>query len=70
MARYDAEASFPFENYADMRKAGILALTVPARYGGLGAAYADYAQYAAEIGSARMEVPWLMRSTADWPSFS
>jgi alkylation response protein AidB-like acyl-CoA dehydrogenase len=50
MAEYDAAAAFPFENYADMHAAGILALTVPSRYGGLGAEYHDYAHYAAEMG--------------------
>lgn len=48
--RYDEEASFPFENYDDMREAGLLAMTVPARYGGLGIAYEDYALLAAEMG--------------------
>ena len=32
--RYDSEASFPFENYQDLREAGLLGLTVPAEYGG------------------------------------
>ena len=41
--RYDEEASFPFENYDDMRDAGILAMTVPKSLGGLGVEYADYA---------------------------
>ncbi len=49
-ARHDEEASFPFENYDDMREAGLLAMTVPARHGGLGIAYADYALLAAEMG--------------------
>ncbi len=35
-ARYDAESSFPFENYQDLRDAGLLGLTVPAQYGGPG----------------------------------
>ena len=48
--RYDAEASFPFENYDDMRDAGILAMTVPKSLGGLGVEYADYALLAAEMG--------------------
>ena len=48
--RYDVEASFPFENYEDMRKAGILAMTVPKSLGGLGVQYADYALLAAEMG--------------------
>lgn len=50
MAGYDAAASFPFENYADLREEGLLALTVPRRYGGLGAEYRDYAHFAAELG--------------------
>jgi alkylation response protein AidB-like acyl-CoA dehydrogenase len=33
--RYDKEALFPVQNIADLREAGYLALTVPARYGGL-----------------------------------
>ena len=49
-SRYDEEASFPFENYDDMREAGILAMTVPERYGGLGVEYAGYAMIAAEMG--------------------
>jgi alkylation response protein AidB-like acyl-CoA dehydrogenase len=48
--RYDREASFPFENFADLRDLGYLALCVPARYGGLGASFADYARVSAEIG--------------------
>ena len=50
MAIHDVEASFPFDNYADMRGAGLLALTVPSRYGGLGADYQAYAHHAVEIG--------------------
>jgi len=48
--RYDEEASFPFENYDDMRDTGILAMTVPKSLGGLGVEYADYALLAAEMG--------------------
>ena len=49
-ATYDEAASFPFENYDDMREAGILALTVPADDGGLGSGFADYGAHAAEMG--------------------
>ena len=49
-AQYDREATFPFENYADLRAAGLLAVCVPAAYGGLGADYATYALIAAEMG--------------------
>ncbi len=49
-AKYDLEASFPFENYADLREAGLLGLTIPARHGGLGADYVTYALVSAELG--------------------
>ena len=49
-AKYDQDASFPFENYADLREHGLLGLCVPARYGGMGAGYRDYAQVSAELG--------------------
>ncbi len=49
-ARYDRDASFPFENYDDLRGAGLLGICVPERYGGLGADYATYAIVAAEMG--------------------
>lgn len=48
--RYDREASFPFENFADFRDRGLLALCVPSEYGGLGASYADYVRVSEEIG--------------------
>ena len=35
-AKYDAESSFPFENYQDLKNAGLLGLTVPVEYGGPG----------------------------------
>ncbi|MCI0548890.1 MAG: acyl-CoA/acyl-ACP dehydrogenase [Candidatus Rokubacteria bacterium] len=49
-AKYDLEASFPFENYADLREHGLLGLTIPRRHGGLGADYATYALVSAELG--------------------
>ena len=49
-ARYDTEASFPFENYADLRAAGLLKICVPKAHGGLGADFATYVMVAAEIG--------------------
>ncbi len=48
--RYDAEASFPFENYDDMRDAGLLGLCVPESHGGLGADFATYCLVSAELG--------------------
>jgi len=49
-ARYDREASFPTENYQDLRDAGLLALCVPERHGGLGADYRTYCLVSAELG--------------------
>jgi alkylation response protein AidB-like acyl-CoA dehydrogenase len=49
-AQWDAEASFPFANYEDLRGAGLLGLCVPREHGGLGADYATYMMVAAEIG--------------------
>lgn len=49
-ARWDEEASFPFENYEDLRAAGLLGLCVPESEGGMGADYPTYMMVAAEIG--------------------
>jgi alkylation response protein AidB-like acyl-CoA dehydrogenase len=48
--RYDREASFPFENYDDLRAAGLLGLCVPQRFGGKGADLRRYAIVSATIG--------------------
>lgn len=48
-AGYDRAPSFPFENYADLREAGLLGLCIPERYGGLGASFKDYMYIAAEL---------------------
>ena len=49
-ARWDREASFPFDNYADLREAGLLGICVPTDQGGLGADFTTYVMVAAEIG--------------------
>jgi len=49
-ARWDREASFPFENFADLRDAGLLGICVPQSHGGLGADFATYVMVAAELG--------------------
>src|SRR5690606_25879372 len=48
--RYDREAGFPFENFDDMREAGMLALCVPREHGGLGADLFTYALVSATLG--------------------
>jgi alkylation response protein AidB-like acyl-CoA dehydrogenase len=49
-AQIDRDAVFPFENFADMRAAGLLKICVPRDQGGLGADFATYVMVAAEIG--------------------
>jgi alkylation response protein AidB-like acyl-CoA dehydrogenase len=39
---HDANGSFPHENFADLRASGLLALTTPEEYGGLGANELEY----------------------------
>ncbi|RZJ04251.1 MAG: acyl-CoA dehydrogenase family protein, partial [Haliea sp.] len=46
----DRDAVFPFENYADLREAGLLGICVPEAHGGWGADFATYVMTAAEIG--------------------
>jgi alkylation response protein AidB-like acyl-CoA dehydrogenase len=48
--RYDREASFPFENYADLKDAGLLGLCVPEAFGGKGADLPTYALVSATLG--------------------
>jgi len=48
-AAHDRDATFPFEDYADLRREGWLGLCVPERYGGLGADYETYCLVAEAI---------------------
>lgn len=48
-ARHDREASFPLDDYADLRTTGLLGLCVPTRYGGLGADYETYCLVAEQL---------------------
>ena len=47
---YDREAQFPFENWADLRAAGLLGICIPTADGGLGADFVGYALAAEELG--------------------
>ena len=49
-AQHDRDATFPFDNYEDLRQAGLLTICVPKAHGGLGADFATYVMVAAEIG--------------------
>jgi hypothetical protein len=47
--RHDRDASFPFDDYADLRTEGLLGLCVPEHYGGLGADYETYCLVAEQL---------------------
>ena len=70
--RFDREAVFPFENYADLREAGLLGVCVPEAYGGLGCDFATYVMIAAEIGRhcGTTALTWNMHvSSSMWSGF-
>jgi len=48
----DVDGSYPADDIADLRAAGLAGLMVPARLGGSGAGFADYAEVALELGAA------------------
>ncbi len=49
-AQHDRDATFPFDNYRDLREAGLLKICVPQSLGGLGADFETYVMVAAEVG--------------------
>ena len=49
-AKFDSEAGFPYEDFAELRDARFLGLCVPTEYGGLGASFADYCRVSNELG--------------------
>ncbi|GAA3402253.1 acyl-CoA dehydrogenase family protein [Paenibacillus hodogayensis] len=75
--RHDAEASFPFDNFADLREAGYLKLTVPREYGGDEATLHEMVlgqeRLARGDGSTALAVGWhvgtvlQLRGTRAWP---
>ncbi|MEE3122855.1 MAG: acyl-CoA dehydrogenase family protein, partial [SAR324 cluster bacterium] len=48
--KWDREASFPVENYEDLKKEGMLGICIPSSEGGIGADFKSYMLAAAEIG--------------------
>ena len=49
-SQIDRDAVFPFENYEDLRQAGLLRICVAREHGGWGADFATYVMTSAEIG--------------------
>jgi alkylation response protein AidB-like acyl-CoA dehydrogenase len=45
----DVDASFPYENWADLRRAGLLGIVIPTEAGGLGADFVGYALASEEL---------------------
>ncbi len=48
-ATHDRDGSFPVDDFADLRAAGMFGLMVPVRLGGLGATFAQYTEVAYEL---------------------
>ncbi|MDH3678607.1 MAG: acyl-CoA/acyl-ACP dehydrogenase [Acidimicrobiia bacterium] len=49
-ADYDRHATFPHENWADLKAAGLLGICIPVADGGLGGDFVGYALTSAELG--------------------
>ncbi|OPH56864.1 acyl-CoA dehydrogenase [Paenibacillus ferrarius] len=77
-AQHDTEGSFPFDNFADLREAGYLLLTVPRAYGGEEASLYEMVlaqeRLARGDGSTALAVGWhvgllhQLRYTNAWPA--
>src|SRR5438067_12316082 len=50
---HDRDASFPFDDYADLCDEGLIGLCVPERYGGLGADYGTYRLVAEQLAQGK-----------------
>src|SRR4051794_6319460 len=48
-AGYDRDGAFPVDDFADLRESGLFGLMVPAKLGGAGAGFAEYAAIAYEL---------------------
>jgi alkylation response protein AidB-like acyl-CoA dehydrogenase len=62
-AVHDRDGSFPFGNFEDLSKAGLLALTVPAALGGGGAGAAEVARISASSARPIHRLRWCCRCT-------
>ena len=62
--RYDREATFPFEDFADLRDSGLLTLCIPKASGGLGGDFETYCLVSEQIaqGNASTALTFNMHS--------
>ncbi|MFB5678490.1 acyl-CoA dehydrogenase family protein [Paenibacillus terreus] len=77
-AQHDREGSFPFENFADLRRAGYLKLTVPKAFGGDEISLYEMVQVQERLaygdGSTALGVGWhlgqmlYLRTSGKWPT--
>ncbi|UVI31017.1 acyl-CoA dehydrogenase family protein [Paenibacillus spongiae] len=75
--KHDREGSFPFENFADLREAGYLKMTVPQEFGGDGLSLYDLVMLQERLaygdGSTALAVGWHigqilhLRTSRKWP---
>ena len=65
-AKHDREASFPEEDFADLKEAGLLAIMVPKEYGGFGADFVTYTRAIEQlaIGSSSTALTYNMHNIA------
>ncbi|UJL45459.1 acyl-CoA/acyl-ACP dehydrogenase [Virgibacillus sp. NKC19-16] len=65
--KHDEEATFPFDNFKDLKEIGYPALTVPQKYGGLGISLYELLTYQETIakadGSTALSIGWHMGIT-------
>ncbi|MEK3888661.1 acyl-CoA dehydrogenase family protein [Bacillus sp. FSL K6-3431] len=76
-SRYDEKAAFPFENFQDIKEAGLIKVTVPNEYGGDGASLYEMVlileQLAKGDGSTALGLGWhigfilSLRESRSWP---
>ncbi|QHW31402.1 acyl-CoA/acyl-ACP dehydrogenase [Paenibacillus rhizovicinus] len=76
--RHDREGSFPFDNFADLREAGYLKLTVPRAFGGDEISLYEFVMLQERLaygdGSTALAVGWHLgqvmhlRTTGKWPA--
>jgi len=77
-AEHDRDASFPFENFAELSQAGLLSLSVPAALGGAGACARTIARVLRVLGKADPSTAlvlsmhyiqhFVMARSAQWPA--